>query len=316
MTGRVMITIFNIFFITYIILFIAFYYVHQGMQENVEQLLYEVTDNISTSAEFSANSYRYLSQQLKRYGNFDIKIKYEEYIGNGHYEPYFDDNYELFLAYFDMDTPDEATAKSHAKEIDVVSGRNYKFNTVKVANNKFKIGDRVTILVEGTDLTMFGRLINASLLGAAPDTFIDKKIQAIKSVPISNNPHNIDTGYDVKFDIDDYLASGDDVIIEVETRANKNAAGANSEKRFYMHNVNVDSLNVNLSTTVKANFLTIPAGNARTGSSYSFATDPAESFYIPVSGKFEKEVVVDLEGVDGSNRYPSYTYIKYTYAGS
>lgn len=292
-----MVTVFNILFLTYMILFISFYYQHQVIKMNVDEIVYKVADNVSTRGEFTIDLYDYLNQELSRFGRFNIRIGYRKQVEK--FKAYFDDDHEIFNA-FNKDFNLASERDTAFDKISVISGRN-KAKHGTVNNSKFEIGDRITIQVEGEEMTTFGKLVNTTFLGTQPDRFIDTRIFAMKSAPIANNARNLVIGYDVIYDIKNLAG---DEIIEVITRGNINDIP--SARIYY----------TNLSTPVPLS--TIDGGFvfrniSLTETEYDIAPNDYENDnYIPATGRFTKEI---YEVFAYGNTSQKYKYIVYTYAG-
>ncbi|MDP4181580.1 MAG: hypothetical protein Q8942_10845 [Bacillota bacterium] len=153
---------------------------HQSVSINVNSVNYNVCETLSTSGVFTPQLFEYLSDSLSKYGNYLIKIKLEKQLKAGVYDTYFFSSEDL------------------KKEI---SHSNTKQGYYELLNRKLSIGDKVTIYVEDNDLTLFGRLINATFLGSNTNRAIDTRIKSLKSCVISNEPKDLVKGYDVIADI-------------------------------------------------------------------------------------------------------------------
>lgn len=171
MAGKLVGTILIIIFLTYILLFSSFYFLHQTIVTNVNDINYNVAEVVATSGEFSQDTYDYLKESLYRYGRYDITLKLEKYIKDGIYDTYFD--------------------------------------KTEILDKKLKIGDRLTIFVEDQDQDLFGKLVNATFLGYKNDKIIDTRTKSLKSVVIANSAKDIVKGYDIIAEINNYSVSGD-----------------------------------------------------------------------------------------------------------
>jgi hypothetical protein len=149
---------------------------HQSVSINVNSINYNVCESLSTSGILTPQLFTYLSDSLARYGNFQIKIKLERQLKAGVYDTYFFDGDDI------------------RREIGSISGVKGQMNIV---GSKLYIGDRVSIYVEDNDLTLFGRLINATFFGSNSGKKVDTRIKSLKSCIISNDPKDLVKGYDV-----------------------------------------------------------------------------------------------------------------------
>ncbi|MCX7921392.1 MAG: hypothetical protein N3B21_05130 [Clostridia bacterium] len=149
MAGKIAGTVFTLFVLTFLVAIIIFYFVHTSIRAEINDINYSVTETVATTGELNEDLYNYLRDSVNRYGDYYIKLKLEQQIAAGDYDVYFDDTYIL--------------------------GR------------KLKIGDRLTIYLEDRNPALFGRLINATIMGWQPDNEIDTNIKSIKTAIISKN---------------------------------------------------------------------------------------------------------------------------------
>lgn len=193
MAGKLFGTFLIIMFLTYMVLLSSFYFMHQSVSINVNSINYNVCESLSTSGILTPQLFTYLSDSLARYGNFQIKVKLERQLKAGVYDTYF----------FSGDDIRKEIGSSGVK------GR------MNIINSKLCVGDRVTIYVEDNDLTLFGRLINATFFGSSSGKFVDTKIKSLKSCIISNEPKDLVRGYDV---IAEIKGRTEPVVISVTTK--------------------------------------------------------------------------------------------------
>lgn len=186
MAGKILGTILIIFFLTFVILLTSFYFMHQTVVSNINDINYNVAEIVATAGEFSQSTYDYLKEQACRFGRYKATIKLEKYIKEGVYDTYYD--------------------------------------TADILGKKLKVGDRVTIYLEDQDYDMFGKLVNTSFIGYKNDRILDLKTKSLKSVVIANNAKDILKGYDIIAEIQrrasnsQLTASG--MAIQVKTKLN------------------------------------------------------------------------------------------------
>ncbi len=202
MAGKLMGTILIIAFLTYMILFAVFFFMHQTIVMDVNKINYSVVEAAATSGKFSKDMFDYLNNSLAKYGKYKIKIKWERLVKDGIYDTYFED--------IDFNNKNQVKIDANTK-------------TGEVVNKTMKIGDRFTIYVEDTEPTLFGRLLNATFLGYSRDRTINNQIKSIKTAIIANNARELVKGYDVIADINtryksEFTTSG--VAIFVSTKLN------------------------------------------------------------------------------------------------
>ena len=175
-------TMIQMLMITYIVLMITFYFMHQTTKQHIQDIHYQVVEAISTQGIFGEGMYDYLQHQLDRYGEYIIKMRLEKYIKPGMYDTYY--------------------------EMDDIVGRS------------LTRGDRITVYIEDRKATLFGRMLNATLLGYKPPKAQDIRIRSMKAATIERNTRYLGKGYDVIIDIKQKLAD-DTVAVLVYTKANQ-----------------------------------------------------------------------------------------------
>jgi len=209
MAGKLFGTFLTIMFLTYMVLLSSLYFMHQSVAINVNSINYNVCESISTLGKVTPQLFTYLSDSLSKYGNYQIKIKLERQLKAGVYDTYFFDGDDI------------------RKEIGLNNGVQ---GTMNIINSKLSIGDRVTIYVEDSDLTLFGRLINATFFGSNSGKAVDTRINSLKSCIISNEPKDLVKGYDV---IADIKSRNEPIIISVSTKLGNNIYSYDSTNPVY-----------------------------------------------------------------------------------
>lgn len=160
---------------------------HENTKLTVNRLNYEVMEIVSTSAVLNENTYMYLEDNLSRIGDYKILLRLEKIIKPGIYDTYYD------------------------KE--------------NIIDKHLQIGDKLTAYLEDKKPTIFGRLINACLIGNKNNEYVDTCIKSVRTCVVSKNLKNLVKGYDVIADIEDrYEDEG--VAVLVVTKLN-------SEGKYY-----------------------------------------------------------------------------------
>lgn len=148
MAGKIAGTVFTLFVMTFLVALIIFYFLHGSIKEEVNEVNYGVAETVATSGTLSADLYAYLNESLQRYGDYTIRLKLEEQLEPGEYDVNFHNSY--------------------------------------IIDRKLEVGDRLTIFVEDRNPTLFGRLINASIMGYTREIPIETGIKSLKTAIISN----------------------------------------------------------------------------------------------------------------------------------
>ncbi len=181
MIGRMTAIIINLFIMTLLIFLSVSYFLQQTIQENINNLNYNAIEVVSTTGELSEELYHYVEDNINKYGDYIIKLKLEKQIKAGIYDTFYDPS--------------------------VIIGR------------KLQKGDRLTIYLEDKKVTLFGRLINASFLGFAPEKYNEIHIKSIKTAVISKTAKNLVKGYDVITEISE-RQSNHNIAVYVATKRN------------------------------------------------------------------------------------------------
>jgi hypothetical protein len=149
MAGKIAGTVFTLFVMTFLVSIIIFYFLHTSIKEEVNDINYSIAETVATSGVMTGDLYDYLKESVSRYGEYRIKLKLEEQLEPGEYNVNFVNSYIL--------------------------------------DRKLKVGDRLTIFLEDMNPTLFGRLINGSIMGYERNYAVDTNIKSLKTAIISNN---------------------------------------------------------------------------------------------------------------------------------
>lgn len=148
MAGKTIGTMITIFIFVLFLLFMVTYSMHSKNELQVDEINFNIVEAVSTRGEFSSQLYDDLTYAVSRYGDYTVKIKLKEQISPGIYDIYYDTSYIL--------------------------------------DKKLKVGDKISIYLEDRNLSLFGRLINASTFGImGTDNLIDSRVKSIKTNTIS-----------------------------------------------------------------------------------------------------------------------------------
>ncbi|MCG8539953.1 MAG: hypothetical protein MJA82_08445 [Clostridia bacterium] len=150
MSGKTIATMITMFIFVLFFLFSITYSLHKKIELKVDTVSYNVIETVSTNGKLSSQLYGYLKDSIGKYGDYTIIVKLEEQIRPGIYDTHYDTSY--------------------------------------IIDKNLKIGDKMSIYLEDRNLSLFGRLINASIFGVAgSDSLIDSRIKSIKTAIISKN---------------------------------------------------------------------------------------------------------------------------------
>lgn len=198
MLGKLTESLISFIVMTYIILFTFLIYQHENIRVAVNDINYSVSEAVSTSGVFDEVSYVYLRDSINKFGSYRIMLKLDRYIKQGIYDTYYESSTEI----------------NQAVQTRV-------FNGVEVLNQPLQIGDRLTIFVEDTSLTMFARFIKSTIFfwkGAADGDF---RIKSVKTAVVSRRNYRLEKGYDVISEIRKYQGNPT-VAVLVITKMNRN----------------------------------------------------------------------------------------------
>lgn len=185
MIGRLLNTIITILFMTYIILLISFFFLHEALKNNVNQVNYSILDTISTTGVFSEDTYEYLKTEIYKYsggGTYKVIIKYEKKVKPG-----------LYDTYWKKDTIGAGNLSNDSTIPDDIL-------TLVGKPIPMHVGDKLSIYLEDQNQTLFVKLLNAPLFGAINE-YSDMRIKSLKTVVIGHNAKNIVKGYELKAEI-------------------------------------------------------------------------------------------------------------------
>jgi len=164
MPARIISTIVIVLIFMYSICLVIFFFLHQNIKSNINKVNYEAAEVAATSGVLSSETYSYLSDSVNRYGDYMIKLKLEKQVKPGIYDVFFE------------------------------SG--------DIIDKELQVGDKLTIYLEDKNLSLFGKLVNSTILGYTPDGFVDGRIKSIKTAVIAKKAENLAKGYDVIADIE------------------------------------------------------------------------------------------------------------------
>ncbi len=240
MAGRITHTIIGMILITYLLCLVIFFFMHENIRLTVDRLNYEVAEVISTSAVFSDELYKYLFDNTQKFGDYMINLRLDKQIKSGVYDTY--------------------------------------FNREDIIGKPLRVGDKLTIYLEDKKLTLFGKIINATILGYSNDRYISSSIKSAYTAVVSKNSMDVVKGYDVIFDIKKY-STDPSIAVLVITKLNR--AG-----KYYGHDSHDD--------VPETNFIhgNSPDEEANTGENYIFD-----------NGDFKKEIELDASGLIKLIRY-------------
>lgn len=203
MYGKMLNTIINIMFITYLLLLVSFYFLHEGVKENINNLNYSIVDSVATSGTFSVDLYNNLKERVLSYGgpdcHYTMLIRYEQKKADGKYETFFiKDNISSENVGYPVDDEALRNQVDPSKIITVPS--------LSQVRPMYK-GDQITIYLEDQNQTLYGKLITMPFMGML-GSHTDFRIKSLKASMIGRDATKLYNGYEVIDDINrdrDYI---------------------------------------------------------------------------------------------------------------
>ena len=198
MAAKLISTVIILFAITYMVLMIIFFFLHEDIKETINDINYSTAEAVSTTGVLNDAEYRYLKDSLGKFGDYRITLKVERQLKQGVYDTYYDTDTEI----------DKALKTSDYSKVDIL-------------NSYLQFGDRLTIMVEDRNPTVFARLINSSVFVWKPEKVMDINIRSLKTATIGSRNKNLRTGYDAAADIKK-VAADSSLAVLVITKMNRN----------------------------------------------------------------------------------------------
>lgn len=180
MASRILATVIAIICFSYLMCLMIFFFMHQSIQEEVNQLNFQACEVVSTSGQLSARTLKYVEQSLQRYGSFQILLKLEKQLKPGVYDTFYD-----------------------RKDI---------------VDRPLRTGDRITLYCKDNRPTLFGRLLQVTLLGFQPRGDVPH-IASLKTAVVAKNAGNLIWGHMVAAKLAS-IAETTHIAVKVVTIAN------------------------------------------------------------------------------------------------
>ncbi|HCC07582.1 MAG TPA: hypothetical protein DEP72_05425 [Clostridiales bacterium] len=316
MIGRLLNTIVNILFMIYMVLLISFFFLHESLKNNINEINYSILDGIATTGVFSEDTYNYLKQQAFKYSggsSYQLVVKYEKKVKPGVYDTHWKKDWILPTDLSNID----ASGDTKSDEILTRLGRPIPMH----------IGDKVSIYLEDQNQTLFVKLLNAPFLGMLNE-YMDMRIKSLKTVIVGRNAKSIVKGYELKTELQQKATSptpwtngmvpARPIAVKVLTEAN--VAGTPSTPgqiytRAGIMVINLNNISFIVGNTVTIDSITYPwrtsydeiednmkynASTKQLGENHIFNT--AEFYrqvteYYDMSGMLDTEEVSDYEKV-------------------
>jgi hypothetical protein len=194
---------------------IIFFFLHEDIKETVNDINYSAAEAISTTGILNDIEYRCLKDSLSKFGDYKITLKVEKQLKQGVYDTYYDTDTEIDSAFKTSD-----------------------YTKVDILNKHLQLGDRLTILLEDRNPTVFGRLINSSVFVWKPEKTIDINIRSLKTATIGSRNKNLRSGYDVAVEIKK-AAADISMAVYVVTKLNKAGKYYGSDTHDYVDITNL-----------------------------------------------------------------------------
>ena len=191
MYGKMLNTIINIMFITYLLLLVSFYFLHEGIKENVNNINYSTVDTIATSGVFDVEVYNNLKEKILNYSGkdcyYEMTIKYEKKVSSGTYDTYF---IKDVISPGHIHYPTDTTLRNQVDPSHII--------TDKASEQIYPMykGDKITIYLEDQNQTLYGKLITMPFMGMLGD-YTDFRIKSLKSTMIGRDAKKLYSGYEV-----------------------------------------------------------------------------------------------------------------------
>lgn len=216
MYGKLLNTIINILFITYLLLLISFYFLHEGIKENVNNINYSTVDTVSTQGVFNVDIYNNLKEKIYAYAgedcNYELTIKYQQKKSAGVFETSFVKDVinaqNLTFPIRGMGYNSDGTAvDEHETEAEYIERcKSIDPKGIITTNDRhpkpmYK-GDQITIYLEDQNQTLYGKLITTPFMGML-DNYVDFRIKSLKTSMIGRDANKLVNGYEVINDIND-----------------------------------------------------------------------------------------------------------------
>lgn len=220
MYGKMLNTIINIMFITYLLLLVSFYFLHEGIKSNINNINYSTVDVACTTGVFSIETYNNLKEKVILYGgnkvNYVMTVKYERKVSPGVYDTYFikDTINTENASYPSLTDTDDSGNKLRQK----VDPNKIITDTANKQVYPLQKGDIITIYLEDQNQTLYGKLITMPFMGLLGD-YTDFRIKSLKSSMVGRNASALYTGQEVKQDIND-TSRGYKILIKTEASTN------------------------------------------------------------------------------------------------
>lgn len=221
MIGRLLSTIVNILFITYMVLLISFFFLHESLKNNINEINYSILDSISTTGVFSDDTYNYLKKQVFQYSggsSYQVVVKYEKKVKPGVYDTYWKK---------DWIAPDDLNNMTLDPATGLLIPKNDEILTRVGRPEPMHLGDKVSIYLEDQNQTLFVKLLNAPFLGMLNE-YTDMRIKSLKTVVVGKNAKSVVKGYELVSELQTKAGmgnpwtnkSGSPVIVNVKTETN------------------------------------------------------------------------------------------------
>ena len=231
MYGKLLNTIINILFITYLLLLISFYFLHEGIKENVNNINYSTVDTVSTQGVFNVDIYNNLKEKIYSYAgedcNYELTIKYQQKKSAGVFETSFVKDVinaqNLTFPIRGMGYNADGTAvDEHETEAEYIERcKSIDPKGIITTNDRhpkpmYK-GDQITIYLEDQNQTLYGKLITMPFMGML-DNYTDFRIKSLKSSMIGRDANKLVNGYEVIEEINDSFRTYQvDLVTEIST---------------------------------------------------------------------------------------------------
>jgi hypothetical protein len=147
MSAKILAEALSIFIIFILIILIISFFMHQNVEGEINYINYLNAETVSNTGIFTSKLYQELEDEVNRYGDFRIKIRYDSLLPNGRYDTFYGIN--------------------------------------SVADVELKRGDRVIVFIEAKRGDLFEKLINFGLF-YSDNKNVKYRIKSVKTAIVSN----------------------------------------------------------------------------------------------------------------------------------
>jgi hypothetical protein len=189
--GNTFAAVVKVFVIAYIYMIMITFFSYQRVQAEVDNLVYDTAESVSTTGVLSSNMYDGLSDTINRYSigpvgqRYFIQLKLEKQLQPNTFDVFYESS--------------EDRQKSGAK-----SG--------KIVGRPLDVGDRITVYVEDRTSTLLGKLLQMPLVSVMGD---EVRVRSAQTAIVAKRLTDAVKGYDVVADLNTNSFTQDNKIVVI-----------------------------------------------------------------------------------------------------